>query len=203
MVTAQHVHNPCGGDLSLDFANSIGRSPGVVENERLVDYAALTRWSVQAGSLSERRARVLDREARERTGAARKVLARALALREACFAIFYADVLGQQSPRAALETLNTELARALAQLRVASTADGFGWAWSESEPALDAPLWPIARAAANLLVSPERERVKACANDACLWIFLDRTRNHGRRWCEMKGCGNRAKVREHRRRLRG
>ena len=44
--------------------------------------------------------------------------------------------------------------------------------------------------------------VKECANDNCLWLFLDRTRNHGKRWCEMKGCGNRAKVRGHRARQR-
>jgi predicted RNA-binding Zn ribbon-like protein len=56
------------------------------------------------------------------------------------------------------------------------------------------------RAAAELLTSPERALVKRCASDTCLWLFLDRTKNHARRWCDMKVCGNRAKVRRHRKR---
>ena len=52
--------------------------------------------------------------------------------------------------------------------------------------------------AAELLVSPQRNHVKRCASATCLWLFLDETRNHQRRWCDMKVCGNRAKVRAHR-----
>ena len=61
-------------------------------------------------------------------------------------------------------------------------------------------MWPIARSAAELLVSSDRALVKEGASDDCLWLFLDGTKNHKRRWCEMKTCGNRAKVRKHRRR---
>jgi len=77
---------------------------------------------------------------------------------------------------------------------------GFVWSWDADTPELDRPLWPIVRSAAELLTSPERELVKRCASDTCLWLFLDRTKNHARRWCDMKVCGNRAKVRRHRRR---
>lgn len=38
-------------------------------------------------------------------------------------------------------------------------------------------------------------RVKACASPDCRWGFLDASRNRSRRWCEMAGCGNRAKNR--------
>src|SRR5438046_1025129 len=36
----------------------------------------------------------------------------------------------------------------------------------------------------------------------CAWLFLDSTRNHSRRFCSMKECGNRAKQRRHYRRAR-
>ena len=76
------------------------------------------------------------------------------------------------------------------------------WARNRGEKALDSALWPIADSAAKLLTSPDRKRIKECASNNCLWLFLDTTKNHKRRWCDMKSCGNRAKVREHRRRKR-
>lgn len=38
-------------------------------------------------------------------------------------------------------------------------------------------------------------RVKVCP--ACRWLFLDKSKNQSRRWCDMKVCGNRAKARTH------
>ena len=57
-------------------------------------------------------------------------------------------------------------------------------------------LWPIARAAADLLASPDVALVRTCSSPTCQWFFLDTSKNHHRRWCNMKVCGNRAKVRK-------
>jgi len=46
------------------------------------------------------------------------------------------------------------------------------------------------------------DRVKRCDNALCEWVFLDRSPGRTRRWCEMKGCGNRLKVRAYRARRR-
>src|SRR2546425_557101 len=73
--------------------------------------------------------------------------------------------------------------------------DGVGWSLPSDEEALDRPLWEIARSAADLLTSGERDRVKECASTTCEWVFLDKSRNRSRRWCDMSDCGNRAKAR--------
>jgi predicted RNA-binding Zn ribbon-like protein len=39
--------------------------------------------------------------------------------------------------------------------------------------------------------------VRVCAAEDCGWLFLDTSKNHTRRWCSMKSCGNRAKARRH------
>jgi len=74
---------------------------------------------------------------------------------------------------------------------------------SDSPPALehvqiyDRPaslLLPIAEALAQLLADADMSRVRECGGDACTLIFLDTTRSHRRRWCDMAQCGNRAKV---------
>lgn len=199
MVSKPRLHNPCGGHPSLDFVNSIGRSPGRTGRERLTDYGALLQWSVEAGTLEPAAAGALAALAAADPAAAATVLERARALREALFAIFHADLGGRPPPTAARATFDAELERALGHARVERRGDSWAWVWCDDRR-LDAPLWPIARGAAELLVSPECGRIKECDSATCLWLFVDHSRNHRRRWCEMSGCGNRAKVRRHRRR---
>jgi len=52
---------------------------------------------------------------------------------------------------------------------------------------------PIAWAALDLLRGDELGRLKQCPPEDCRWLFIDRTKNGSRRWCEMATCGNRAK----------
>ena len=201
MVNTPRLHDPCGGHLALDFVNSIGRGPQGVENERLSDYAALLQWCVEAGCLPEARARALRRASKQQPAAAEEVLERAKALREALFEVAFAVSHQRRPPRAAFESFSRELERALARARVGPKGQGFEWTWDWGKE-LDGPLWPIVRAAADLLVSDESQSIQECASDRCWWLFVDRSRNHRRRWCDMKGCGNLAKVRRHRRRQR-
>jgi predicted RNA-binding Zn ribbon-like protein len=37
--------------------------------------------------------------------------------------------------------------------------------------------------------------LRSCSNPACRLVFEDGSRNHGRRWCDTAGCGNRDRVR--------
>jgi len=52
-----------------------------------------------------------------------------------------------------------------------------------------------ARSALKLIASPDTDRLKICPN--CEWLFLDRSKNRSRTWCDMAVCGNRAKARLH------
>ncbi len=44
-------------------------------------------------------------------------------------------------------------------------------------------------------------RIKACEN--CGWLFVDRSKNASRIWCDMAVCGNRQKAKRHYRKLTG
>ena len=44
-------------------------------------------------------------------------------------------------------------------------------------------------------------RLKICPADDCAWAYYDHSRNRSRNWCEY-GCGNKAKTRAYRQRLR-
>jgi predicted RNA-binding Zn ribbon-like protein len=200
MVTGP-LHDASGGHPALDFVNSVDRTVGKPWIDRVKDYRDLLAWSEAAGTLPVMPAR-LARGLRERATEADAALARARETREALFRIFSAVAAAAQPAADDLERLNAELGRALAHARVEPSAEGYVWAWDAGTPSLELPLWPLVRSAAELLTSPERRLVRRCASETCLWLFLDRTKNHARRWCDMKVCGNRAKVRRHRRRAR-
>lgn len=187
-----------GGALCLDFTNTLGR--GVTTNtEHLEGYADLVRWGLQAELLDVRRAGRLGDVAAASPSQAEAVLARARELREVIYRIFAAKVRGTARRPADLQELNAALKDAMARTRLTPVADGFAWGWEETDE-LDALLWPVARSAAELLTSSETRHLKECGSETCEWLFLDSSKNKRRRWCDMRSCGNLAKVRRHRQR---
>jgi predicted RNA-binding Zn ribbon-like protein len=125
------------------------------------------------------------------------VLLRARDLREVMYRIFLAIAEEVTPTETDLHALNAALARAMAHARIVPHDGGFAWDWGGDESELDRLLWPIVRSAADLLTSSELDAVRVCAADDCSWLFLDTSKNHTRRWCSMKSCGNRAKARRH------
>jgi predicted RNA-binding Zn ribbon-like protein len=67
---------------------------------------------------------------------------------------------------------------------------------------IDAVLAALARDCLDLHASPDRTSLHWCADDTCTRPFVDRSRGQRRRWCGMKGCGDRAKAAAYRRRQR-
>lgn len=77
------------------------------------------------------------------------------------------------------------------------------WDWHGADERLDSLLWPVVRAAAELLASDEAGKLKVCGGPDCGWLYVDRSRNRLRRWCEMETCGTAAKTRRRRERTVG
>ncbi|HEX8969062.1 MAG TPA: ABATE domain-containing protein [Chloroflexota bacterium] len=188
------------GRLCLDFANTLSASSG----EHLQSYADLVAFAAQSDSITPHEAGWLRAEAAREPAQAEHVLTRARRLRAAIYAIFSALAAGRVPPESEVNLLNGDLAASLAHARVvpdAANPGGFRWGWSG--PDLHAPLWPISRSAADLLISEqERALVRECGADPCRWLFLDTSRNRTRQWCSMQSCGNREKARRHYQRLR-
>ena len=58
----------------------------------------------------------------------------------------------------------------------------------------------LAVSALSLLAGETMRRIRICPN--CNWLFLDRSRNSSRLWCDMAVCGNRQKASRHYKRRR-
>jgi predicted RNA-binding Zn ribbon-like protein len=186
-----------GGDASLDFVNTVGGARAGVSNEMLQTYDDFLEWAVLAELIDPRVRSRLAQRAKADPRKAEKILLRAKALREAIHGVFSAIAHRRAAPRADLALVNEEWVAALAHASIRETNGRFGLDW-EDAASLDRPLWPVARAAADLLFSGPLARLHECASETCGWLFLDTSKNGSRRWCDMRGCGNRAKVRRYR-----
>jgi len=125
-----------------------------------------------------------------------------MALCDASMGVFTALARGKAADARDLELLSREAANALAHRHIAQLGKEITWTWSD-DLMLERVLWPIAQSGSELLTSgDDRSLVRECASDTCEWLFIDRTRNHSRRWCDMADCGNRAKQQRLRDRVR-
>lgn len=186
-----------GGELCLDFANTVDSRPTEKRRDLLPGYEDLIAWSMQAGILSESESDTLRSAARLNVEAAGATVEGARALREAVFDVFSAVANGTSPSPTALDMLNQFLSAAYERMRLLPDGSSFRLGL-ELDDTLDRVLWPVVLSAVELLTSDRLGRVRECAAQECRWLFLDQSRNRSRRWCDMTVCGNRAKVRRFR-----
>ena len=172
-------HRFSGGALALDVANSI-----ILRHDkaRSVDRFAL---ATQIESFPAAASKFCAERAL--FGALKPVPpagnADFIRLREAIDRYFRARILGEET-----QILLADLLDGLGQtLRRAGGPDGLEAATVHST--------------LRLLAMPESERMKICGN--CGWLFIDRSKNRSRTWCDMTVCGNRAKASRHYQRKKG
>ena len=181
----------------LAFINTLSSRPTAAPVEALANYEALVDWARGQHLVSAAAAERLAAAARKHPHQAAAVLTRAREFREALNGLVTAVNSGRQPTAAVLNTISDCLAGAYAHGRLVPHDGALQWIAS-AEDDLDRVLWEIGRAAGRLVISPRLDRVRACAAGDCGWWFVDDTKNRSRRWCDMKLCGNREKLRRFR-----
>jgi predicted RNA-binding Zn ribbon-like protein len=174
--------------------NTVDWTAAGPSNERLTDYDALVRWSAEVESLPRAVLERLRRGAVSRPREAQAAHARAIRARDVLRDVFVSVAEGKR-PGAGLHRLNSLVADAMGRLEV---GDALKWGWRDPDQRLDAVLWPVVRSAAELLTSDEVGQIRMCAGPDCGWMYVDRSRNGLRRWCQMSTCGTREKTRRRR-----
>ncbi|MBB3446463.1 CGNR zinc finger domain-containing protein [Rhizobium sp. BK379] len=168
-------HRFSGGALALDVANSvILRHDTARSIDRFEAEGQMERFPAAARAFCAERVLFGDIapvRAQNR--------ANFIELREATDRYFRQRVLEGNDDRLLAELLET-LARTLR---------------GASEKGLDTAM---AHSVLRLIAMPDPERMKICGN--CGWLFIDRSKNKSRAWCDMAVCGNRAKAIRHYRR---
>jgi len=191
-----------GGALCLDFCNSGGGTRRASGTEWIASFADLVDWLEAGEAVTGSQAARLRQAGAASPRAATQVWSRAIKFREALFRVLNAKAEGGTVAREDLSDIEAEHARTVAFARLSWTGEAYRWSLDASAAALDAALQPLVESAVSLLTSAKLERLRRCGNSTCYWLFIDETRNHSRRWCEMASCGNVVKVRRHRERAR-
>ncbi len=187
------------GKLCLDFVNTVDwRNDITRKKENLHSFSALILWSRKNGILKEKTAKILLNNALKQPDKAKQVYKKTIELRELLFRLFSSKAITGQTSNQDLALFNKYLADSMGKSCCLIPSDnGFVWSCCSGTDSMDLFLDPIIKCAADLLVSSELKRVKQCADNACGWLFVDKSRNNSRRWCSMKDCGNRAKAHRH------
>jgi predicted RNA-binding Zn ribbon-like protein len=189
-----------GGDRALDLINTVDWTSRGPEHERLESYGQLTRWAEGAGVIDAAMGRRLRRLGEAHPRAAGAALAFALQARGTLHELFGAIARGEQA-EPALDRFNRLLHEAVRGLEVAPvtrTEGSYGWHWRGEESDPRALVWRVLWSAAGLLRSNEIGNLRVCDGDDCGWMYVDRSRNGFRRWCQMRTCGTREKTRRRR-----
>jgi predicted RNA-binding Zn ribbon-like protein len=185
------------GELCLDFINTLDNRPVPERRQELLQsYEDLGDWAAQAGALSAAQRVLLVHEAESHPKEAAAVRARAVELRECLYRIMTAVARNRRVSEDDLRDFNVYMGKALSHLELRPARKGFRLAWAENRPQLDSVLWPVVRSASDLLSGDDLKSVRECGVYTCRWLFVDRSKNHSRRWCDMRICGNRIKARK-------
>lgn len=167
-------HRFSGGALALDLANSvILRHLPEKRVDRLADPDNLARFPAAASAHSSERERFAPL-----MPVVPSDVPALLSLREAVDACFRRRAATGQDDPLLLAALLDEIASALRR----SGQDGD-------------LIVSTARSALMLVSAGTPDRLKICGH--CGWLFMDRSKNRSRTWCDMSVCGNREKANRH------
>jgi predicted RNA-binding Zn ribbon-like protein len=182
MVSASTAKIPHSLELVIDFVNTLDRDE---PDDALATPEGLGGWLVDRGLLNAANLPLREVDRRQ-----------AIRLREALLALMLANN-GAEAEEQAAHELDAVARRG--ELGVQFSDDGSASLAPRVEGfagALAQVVLPVAEASHD----GSWQRVKACRADDCRWAFYDRSRNRSGVWCDMAVCGNREKVRAHRRR---
>ena len=189
-----------GGDPAVDLVNTVDWTRDGLKDERLGDYQRLTRWAEGSGVVSPDLAAKLRRRSSEAAGAREHRLpGRPSSPRNHPAIVSRARREGRRPPgRSRTSTGSWRLRFRHLRVTPLGTAPRLQLGWEDEENRLDSVLWPVLWSAASLITSEEASRIRVCGGEDCGWMYVDRSRNGLRRWCQMESCGTREKTRRRR-----
>src|SRR5260370_19015020 len=183
-------------NISIHFDNT--RSwRGSEPVETVHDFSEMVRWCDTNAMLereaAERALQWSEKHGRDAAG----IFDHAIALRETIYRICFALADGKTPEARDVAAINASLDRSPERRVLAHHEKTFGWRIDRDPLNAAALLAPVLWSAGNLIVSPERGRLRHCLNDQCGWLFMDDSKNGSRCWCSMQSFGNRAKAHRH------
>ena len=197
MDAGNYTYQFVAGNLALDFVNTVAfRADPGKKKDHLQSAREVRLWASQA-QLPDRA------EIHSAPPVGTAALRRIRAVREQLFAVFHAIANEDPIPEDTLAQIGSALRDCCARRCLSLQGAEVRWTWQPGARCTDYLLYPVLKAATDLLTSGTRGLVRQCEDAGCGWLFLDRSNARKRRWCSMADCGNRNKARKYYRREAG
>jgi predicted RNA-binding Zn ribbon-like protein len=188
-------------ELFVAFANTLSRTRGIAR-DTIPDAEALLDW-LRANDLLSARGRATEgARLRRDPDEAERRLERFRELRSVLHAMSHSISIAGRAEPEQLSELNHVLRGGLHYHQLRIRPDGNRYEVSQIGDRLDQARAAIASSFAHFVADDAPDRLRVCANDGCGEVFVDRSPGGRRRWCDMRTCGNQAKVARHRARAR-
>ena len=189
-----------GNNLALDFANTLIVDEKDDPFELLRSFDDLIDWASASG-MKELKDVVL---AMKKLSPEQKadLFKRALHLRAELKKMAQAIAERQSVPASSIESINEVLSQSSGHFELSPTSTGYSVTFRRNASDPSDLLIVIAERAAELLSLGDLSLIRKCQRSACVLYFYDNSKRHGRRWCSMGACGNRAKAAAHYQRSR-
>ena len=182
-----------GGNLSLDFMNTINDRYEEPPEDYLHHYLDLITWAHFANAIDCSQKKKLLQISQENQEEANQIYKESIQLRETIYEYIVSLINRDEISPANSQLINQWISKAFSNLELTRMGKEFVLDWKAENFGLESVLWPITRSFTDLITSDARKRIKQCSN--CGWVFVDYSKNNSRRWCSMETCGNRVKAR--------
>jgi len=182
--------------LCLDFANTLYWR-GTEHAEGLRNFGELVGWCRVNGILDDDASSAAARWMEKYPQQTAAIYGDAIVMRAPMYRALYAIAESKTPESRDIAAINHALDLAPVRRAIVHREKGFGWRVERDGFSAASLLAPVLWSAGDLMVSSEAARLRHCANETCMWLFLDDSKNGSRRWCSMQACGNRAKAHRH------
>ena len=177
-----------GGCFCFDFTNTLHSRTDKSTYDYINTYNDILDWSERVKLLPNERLRVLRRYTDQNKKEAEKKLKEILDKREVLYTVFSSIIRNKIYDQSTTEEFNNTLSDSLSKLRLQINKQKINIGWDENEIDLMEPLWAVYKNAFDIITSTPINRIKECK--ACGWLFLDKSKNNSRTWCNMQSCGS-------------
>ncbi len=183
-----------GGHVFLDFINTYDDLSKTRTEDALPNWETVVRWGNSVGMLNDKESNALL--ALADTTSVSKELRVLYLLRELGWK-FFDNIAKKKSPNAAdLTSVEEVIKWSFQHAMMKKEKNHYQWVGQASQFEPELVRVKLGLALSDLLTSENLDRMNECPG--CTGIFLNHGRGVGRRWCRMKTCGNRAKIKRFR-----
>ncbi|QNF33294.1 CGNR zinc finger domain-containing protein [Adhaeribacter swui] len=184
-----------GGVLCLDFVNTVRNRKVPRVHNYFASYANFLIWCRRVAILPVSVLDDLQEYSSQNPVEAEAALQQIVAVRENLYLLFSAIAAERVPTNAVTATFNQNLSNAMGQVFLAWQNTIFSFQLQAKEKELTGPVKLILYSAYQTLLREDRRRIKECAE--CGWLFLDKTKNGKRQWCNPIYCGSTSKSRRY------